>query len=178
METSERTHQQSTCSWSSRFGFFRDGWLLLPQEKRKRAIKRCRRSVSFASHVWIFEIPSNSDEDLHAAWMQKEDCKRIGAECKVTVRKWKDGKLSEQGDEEYTMRGLEIKSKTAAERLRKFESHRAVFDEQQFQLEEGTSDADTIVLFYRDFTNSAKAIALLQGYNDEQEARKVHRVQL
>ena len=137
--------------------------------------------MSFASHVELFEIPSNSDEDLrHAAWIQKEDFKIIRAECIVTVQKWNNGELLE-GDEEYTMRGLETKSKAvvAAEgqrraRLRKYESHRAVFDEQQFQSDEGKSDAGAIALFYSDVANSARVIALLRGYNDEQEARKVH----
>ena len=179
METSKRTHQHSP-SWSGRFGLFRDGRLLPPQENRNRATKRCRCcSVSFASHVWLFEIPSSSDEVLHAAWIQKEDIKRIRAECMATVRKWNNGELSEEGDdeeEEHTMRGLETKPKVAAERarLRKFQSHRAVFDEQHFQAEEGTSDAAAIALLYSDVANSARAISLLQGYNDEQEARKVH----
>ena len=98
----------------------------------------------------------------------------------ATVRKWKNGELSEGGDEEeeYTMRGLEIKSKVAAERVRlsKFESHLAVLDEQQFQSEEGASDAAAIALLYSDVANSARTISLLQGYNDEQEARKVHNI--
>ena len=184
METSKSTthHQHCSTSWSSRFGLFRCGQLSPPQKNRKRrAIKRCRRAVSFASHVELFEIPSNSDEDLlHAAWIQKADLKRIRAECMVTVRKWNNGELLE-GDEEYTMRGLETKSTsaTAADgqrraRLRKFDSHRAVFDEQQFQSEEGSSDADSIALFYSDVANSARVIALLRGYNDEQEVRKMH----
>jgi hypothetical protein len=129
--------------------------------------------------VKLFEIPSSSDEDLKAAWIGKGDFKRIRAECMATVRKWNSGELSE-GDEEYTMRGLETKSKEAAKRarLRKCESHRAVFDEQQFQSEEAISDAEAIALFYSDVANSARAVALLQGYNDEQEARnKVHHVE-
>jgi hypothetical protein len=181
METSKHTHQHST-SWSSRFGNFRNAQLSCspPQENRKRATKRCRPcSVRFASHAKIFEIPSNSDDDLHAAWIHKGDFKTIRAECMCTIRKWNNGELSSEVDEdEYTMRGLEKRSgvAAAAERVRliKFESHRAVFDEQHFQLEEGTSDPEAIALFYSDFADSARAIALLQGYNDEQEARKLH----
>jgi hypothetical protein len=143
-----------------------------PPPSTKRA--RCR-SVSFATDVEVFEVSGHCEDDRQATWLGKEDFRRIRAECRLTVQKLSSGKLKE-GNEEFTMRGLENKTRVRAARLKQMdrESHHAVFEEQELQVSEDNSDPEAIALFYADFTNNARAIALIQGHNDAQEAKKAH----
>jgi hypothetical protein len=145
---------------------------LPPSTKRSR----CCLSVSFANRVEMFEVSGHSEDDRQAAWLGKEDFRRIRAECHSAVRKFSCGKLKEGNDELSTMRGLENKTRAVAARMRQMEreSRHAVFEEQKLQVLEGNSDPEAIALFYADFTNNARAIALIRGHNDAHEARKAH----
>ena len=144
---------------------------LPPSTKRAR----CLSSVSFAARVEVFEVSGHSEDDQQAAWLGKEDFERLRAECHLTVHNFSSGKLK-KGNDEFTIRGLENKTRVISVRARQMdrESHYAVFEEQKLQFSEGNSDPEAIALFYADFTNNARALALIRGHSDAQEARKAY----
>jgi hypothetical protein len=164
-------HLRSTTSSNSKHGFSPLVTSSPPPPSTKRA--RCLSSVSFAAGVEVFEVSGHSEDDVQARWLGKEDFRRIRAECHLTVHKFSFGKVKE-GNDEFTIRGLESKTRVISVRARQMdrESHHTVFEEQKLQVSEGTSDPEAIALFYADFTNNARAMALIRGYSDAQEARK------
>jgi hypothetical protein len=172
-------HPHSTTWGNSKHGLFpRDTSSPPPPPSSSSSTKRPRcLSVTFATSVEVFEVPGHSDDDRLAAWLGKEDFRRIRGECHLTLHKFSSGKLKE-GSDEFTTRGLEHKTRwRVAARVRQMdrESHHAVFEEQKLQASEiGNSDPDAIALFYADFTNNARAIALILGHTDAEEARKAH----
>jgi hypothetical protein len=141
-----------------------------PSTKRARS-----RSVSFATRVEMFDVSGHSEDNRRATWLSKEDFRRIRAECHLTVHKFSSDKFKE-GNDEFTIRGLENKIRLRAARMKQMdrEAHRAVFEEQELQVSEGNLDPEAIALFYADFTNNPRAIALIQGHKDALEAKKAH----
>lgn len=151
----------------------------MPVKEALHANTKTAKAVSFsATMTQVNEVMSHHDyteEELHATWYQKKDYKAFKRTVLTTLKLNRAGELPEGGNDEYTMRGIECRTRegAAARKAIKHQVKTAVLEEQarQRQQQQQQQQADLLALVSQQQTKDSQLEASIHGMCDELEAR-------
>lgn len=178
MDSSNSSHSYGTESYSSRsYGTdsYDDDFSYDTECSGELHGLGCDRAVTFFPSVRVnrcLRLSEFTEEEIKASWYNREDFDRIKTEILLTAKLTDVGDL--QGDtQEYCRRGTEGKTKEGSSHRSKNKETAsvAVFEEQDFQWENGYFDPEILASVYIAATCESQIEAHRKGLQDEIDAR-------
>jgi hypothetical protein len=151
--------------------------------KKPGALKR-QTTVSFYPRVRIQRVPprkSISKEQTEAVWYSRDEFHVIRKECFRTIKLMSDDDnetdeahpLFDEDENELCRRGLEYKTPLAYKKRQKQKKdmRNVIFEEQDYQEDQGLNDPEWLANLSRDQSRSCVAAAIEVAREDERQAR-------
>jgi hypothetical protein len=135
--------------------------------------KKSGRKVKFANlvkHKEIRHIKDFTEEEKESIWMTVSDYQINRAMMKTTVSMMMKGERIAEDDEDFCMRGLEMRTRAGA-RMRsrnKLRVRSAVLNEQDLQHDEGFCDPQYIAMACIEESREGREEAVLRAKYDEE----------
>ena len=152
--------------------------------KKPKAANNRNTVVSFYPRVRIQRVPTRKlipKEQMHDVWYSRDEFHVIRQECFKTIRLMKDDDdetdethpLIDDDNNQLCRRGLEYKTPKAYKhrQKQKKEIRHVVFDELDFQEEQGMDDPEWLAKLSRDQSRSCVQAAIEVAREDERQAR-------
>ena len=150
----------------------------MPAKEALHNIAKAAKAVSFSATIaQVNEVMSRHDyteEEVEATWYQKKDYKSFKRTVLTTLKLNRAGELLEGGNDEYTMRGIECRTRegAAARKAIKQQVKTAVLEEQDRQRQQQQQlQADLLAMVSQQQTKDSQLEASIHGMCDELEAR-------
>jgi hypothetical protein len=135
---------------------------------------RIPSKVTWCKRVTVQKIRTRnrySEEEKNGAWHSPEDYIQIKKGCMQTLKRM--SKLYFKENDQYTARGLEIRTREAARKRKEIKTFaaQAVLDEQEFQDETGETDPERIREVYRETSCISQSKAQFIGVRDQEAVK-------
>jgi hypothetical protein len=133
-----------------------------------------RKQVTWSKRVTVKKIRSHNhyaDEEVDGVWYSPEDYITIKKGCIQTLKLMH--KPDFQENDQYSARGLEIRTRQAARKRKEIKTFaaQAVLDEQELQDETGETDPERVREVYRETSSISQSQAQFMGMRDQEAVK-------